>query len=79
MEHEPRCSFSALQSSKRNWCWSLVPDQADLWAELELPSLDESSLPFCRHLQSHVAFIVCVLPRSWCKMNNTHERRSLHL
>lgn len=51
--------------------WSLIPGQADLWTELGLPSLDSAPHPLCRHLQSHVAFIFCVLPKSQCKMNDT--------
>ena len=69
----------ALQSSKRNCCWLLVPDLAELWAELGLPSMDGVSLSLSRHLQPHTAFILCIRPKSWCKMNDTHERRSLHL
>lgn len=51
--------------------WSLVPGQADLWTQLGLPSLNDAPHLLCRPLQSHIAFILCVLPKSWCKMNDS--------
>lgn len=63
-----------------NWCWLLVPDQAELWAALRLPSLDGASIPLCSAaLQPHVAFILFIFPKLWSKINKNHERISLHL